>query len=187
MTLKRTMKISLVGDGGVGTRDQQGIIARSGDGDVGKTSLSKRLATGIFIETSMTVGFDIETWTIEDGSENGPILKASLFDMGGQEQFRFFQDSLLKGSMIVLLVFDVSIYRTFIALDDWLPLINDVGPERIILVGNKIDQGLVVTEQEISMKADELKVNWILISAKTGEGFGKLEKLVLDIVGLETT
>ncbi|MHA1929685.1 MAG: Rab family GTPase [Candidatus Thorarchaeota archaeon] len=153
-------------------------ITMVGAGGVGKTSLSMRLVTGDFIETEMTVGFGVESWTKVSESDGSTAFKASIFDMGGQEQFRFFQEALIRKTKLVIIVFDVSSYKTFMAIDEWLPLINEVSSEMRLLVGNKLDEGLIFSKDEIEIRANELGVQWILVSAKSGESMSELTKMI---------
>ncbi len=64
-------------------------VAIVGEGGSGKTTIATRIVTGQFVETMMTVGVNIETWTIAD-EDIGGTIRAAVFDLGGQPQFRFF-------------------------------------------------------------------------------------------------
>lgn len=148
-------------------------LAVIGSGGVGKTTLISRLATGSFIETEMTVGFDVQSWTITADDDSCPV-KASMFDFGGQEQFRFFQGALLVGAKAALLVFDCSSYRTLLEIDEWIGLVEAVPKEMMLLVGNKTDTGCEIPEDEIMEFAEKLGIDWILLSSKTGDNFQEI-------------
>jgi small GTP-binding protein len=148
-------------------------IALLGAGGVGKSTIASRLVTGSYIDKKMTVGLDVESWSLEDC--NGEcVIRASLFDLGGQEHFRFFQEEFLKGSSLVLIVFDVSRFRTFLDVDEWLEMIKEIPKDRCILIGNKIDEGVSVPEEEILNKSKEMGIKHLLISTKTGKNFNQL-------------
>jgi small GTP-binding protein len=148
-------------------------IALIGAGGVGKSTIASRLVTGSYINKTMTVGLDVESWNLQDC--NGDcLIRASLFDLGGQEQFRFFQEELLKGSLLVLVVFDVSRFPTFLDIDDWLNMIQEIPKDRCLLIGNKVDEGISVPEEFIQNRSNELGINYILISTKTGKNFDQL-------------
>ncbi|MDF1541486.1 MAG: GTP-binding protein [Candidatus Thorarchaeota archaeon] len=150
-------------------------------GAAGKTSIVTRLSTGIFIERLMTVGFNVETWSVkEDGGD--ALVKAALFDFGGQEQFRFFQAGLMRGAIAVLLCVDVTRFMSLLELDDWLPLIEDIPKKQWILVANKIDEGGLVTEDVINEKAEEIGIPYLMVNAKTGENFDVLTDKLSEIV-----
>ena len=148
-------------------------LAVIGSGGVGKTTLISRLATGSFIETEMTIGFDVQSWTITTDDDRCS-MKASMFDFGGQKQFRFFQGALLVGAKAALLVFDCSSYRTLIELEDWIALVEAIPKEKMLLVGNKADIGCEIPESEISEFAEKLGIDWIIISSKTGDNFQEI-------------
>lgn len=152
-------------------------IVMVGAGGAGKSTIASRLVTGAFVNRSMTIGLDVESWTLVD--EEGQVsAKACIFDLGGQEQFRFFQEQFVTGASIVLIVFDVTRFTTIVAVDEWLPMIDSLPRDRWILVGNKTDEGSVISAEEIEKKGKELGIPFILVSAKTGENFEKLFEMV---------
>lgn len=156
-------------------------VALVGCGAAGKTSIATRLSTGAFIERLMTVGFNVETWSVtKDGCEE--LIKAALFDFGGQEHFRFFQGSLLAGAHAVLLCVDVTRFMSLTELEEWLPLIEHIPKKQWLLIANKIDEDSIVTEDIIKEKAEELGVPYLMISAKTGENFDVLMKKLSEII-----
>ncbi|MHA1883304.1 MAG: Rab family GTPase [Candidatus Thorarchaeota archaeon] len=152
-------------------------IALVGAGGVGKSAIASRLATGTFVESTMTIGLDVESWSYSDKAD-GSEVRASIFDLGGQEHFRFFHEGFMSGAKLVVIVFDVTRFRTFLEIDEWLELIGHVPREKWILVGNKIDQGSQVDEEQIKAKAEELGISYLVISSKTGESFDKLIDLI---------
>ena len=154
-------------------------IALLGAGGVGKSTIASRLVTGSYVDKKMTVGLDFESWCLRD-TNGDALVRASLFDLGGQEQFRFFQEEFLKGSLLVLIVFDVSRFPTFFDIDDWLKMIKEIPRDRCLLIGNKVDEGFSVPMEQIQNKADELGVECILISTKTGKNFNQLVDFLED-------
>ena len=102
-------------------------LAVVGAGGVGKSTLIARLVTGEFLDKTMTVGFDVESWTVQE--DDTGCIKVALFDFGGQKQFRFFQGSLIIGSKVALVVFDCCSYRS---------LMQDFG-DNIRCTGNPYD------------------------------------------------
>lgn len=159
-------------------------VALVGCGAAGKTSIASRLSTGAYIETLMTVGFNVETWSVtKEGGED--LIKAALFDFGGQEQFRFFQAGLMKGAKAVILCVDVTRFMSLMELDEWFPLIENIPKKQWILVANKIDESGIVTEDVVKEKAQEIGIPYLMISAKTGEGFDKLVEVLSELVRAE--
>ena len=159
-TAKKLVKLAVVGDGGVG-----------------KSTLISRLATGTFVDKTMTIGFDVESWTITTSSDSESI-KVACFDFGGQKQFRFFQGSLIIGAKAALIVFDCNSYLSLMKIREWMDLLVGVPNGNKLLVGNKLDLGSVITCDDVQEVADEYGIEFIMISSKTGENFDKLiEKL----------
>ncbi len=156
-------------------------LAVVGDGGVGKSTLISRLATGEFIDKSMTIGFDVESWTITTNSDSEAV-KVTCFDFGGQKQFRFFQGSLIIGAKAALIVFDCNSFLSLTKIREWMDLIVGVPNEKKLLVGNKIDMGFGIPLEDIQEIAEEYGIKYILISSKTVENFEQLLEYLRDIL-----
>ena len=152
-------------------------LAVVGDGGVGKSTLISRLVTGEFIDKSMTVGFDVESWSFSTNSDSESI-KVSCFDFGGQKQFRFFQGSLIIGARAALVVFDCNSFMSLMKIREWMHLLVGVPDERKLLVGTKLDMGSGIPCEEIQEIAEEYGMEFVRISAKTGENFPHLVSLL---------
>ncbi|MFW9805225.1 MAG: GTP-binding protein [Candidatus Thorarchaeota archaeon] len=148
-------------------------LAVVGDGGVGKSTLISRLVTGTFVDKNMTIGFDVESWTIATNSDSEAI-KVACFDFGGQKQFRFFQGSLIIGAKAALIVFDCNSFMSLMKIREWMELLVGVPNGNKILVGNKLDMGLGISCDDVKEIADEFDIDFILVSSKTGENFEKL-------------
>lgn len=120
-------------------------VVMGGDGAVGKTCLAYKLA-GTFNnngEIKMTPGLDIHTMGVDAGDIN--ILQ--IWDLSGQEQFRFFQDFFFKNAKIFFLIFNVEWLHSFFNLISWLSMIPKKHIIRKFLIANKIDcENRAVTE-----------------------------------------
>ena len=159
-------------------------LAVVGDGGVGKSTLISRLATGEFIDKNMTIGFDVESWTISANGDSESI-KVACFDFGGQKQFRFFQGSLILGAKAALIVFDCNSYMSLMKIREWMDLLVGVPDDRKLLVGTKLDMGSNIPDEDIQEVADEYGIDYIQISSKTGENFDQLISRLRDIVCCE--
>lgn len=157
-------------------------MAVVGDGGVGKSTLISRLVTGTFVDKTMTIGFDVESWTITTNSDS-EVIKVSCFDFGGQKQFRFFQGSLIIGAKAALIVFDCNSYMSLVKIREWMELLVGVPNGNKLLVGNKLDIGMTVSCDDVQELAKEYEMDFIMVSSKTGENFDKLiEKLKVMVV-----
>ena len=144
-------------------------VAIAGSGNVGKTTLLRRYATGKFQESRiMTIGVDFQTIAVD---LKGQPIKLTVCDLAGQERFAPFRDSFYKGARAVALVFDVHDRGSFEDLPHWLEEGQGVVPEAYLVVnGNKTDLPRVVASQEGKAFAASINAAYVETSAKTGEG-----------------
>ena len=76
-----------------------------GDGGVGKTTLLHRFVHGAFIDTAtMTIGAQVQSKELEIDAE---ICQLLIFDVSGQERFRYMVEEFLKGANGALILFDI--------------------------------------------------------------------------------
>ena len=69
-------------------------------------------------------------------------LNVSFWDTMGQEKYRSLTKTFIKGSNIVIFVYDITRIETLLELDYWLnTVIQEIGNDEVIfgVVGNKID------------------------------------------------
>src|SRR5271157_2409474 len=111
----------------------------AGDGGVGKTTLLYKYVKNIFLaDTTMTIGVQLHVKTIiVEGREC--ILQ--IWDLGGQDRFRFILEKYVHGAHGALLLFDLTrLPTTFDLESSWLPIVRKENPNLpVILVGTKKD------------------------------------------------
>lgn len=115
-----------------------------GSGGIGKTTFLHRYIQNEFlIDTKLTVGCQFHTHVLErqvgDASKRVGLV---LWDLGGQERFRFIQSRYVKGTVAAFVGFDMTRINTLWETSDWIKMIreNAVSQEiPIILVGTKMD------------------------------------------------
>lgn len=144
-------------------------VAIAGSGNVGKTTLLRRYATGKFQESRiMTIGVDFQTIEVD---LKGQPIKLTVWDLAGQERFAPFRDSFYKGARGVALVFDVSDRESFEDLPHWFHEARSVVPDAYLVVnGNKTDLPRVVATSEGRAYAASINAAYVETSARTGEG-----------------
>ena len=165
-------------------------IVLLGDGAVGKTSLrSKYMGEGFQGDYQLTIGVDFATKDVLKGDKQ---FKAQIWDLAGQERFKFLQESFLKGTHGILFVFDVSRLESSESAIDWFYEVEKVisEPIPIVILGNKID---TIPEDQCASLPTELKFEvWgkkqtfpiLNTSAKTGENVDQaFTKIIDDILG----
>ncbi len=160
-----------------------------GDAGCGKTTLTTRFLTNLFVsDQTMTIGvdFEVKSLTVDDKK-----VKLQIWDFGGEERFRFLLPTYVRGARGGLFLYDITNYSSIAHIDDWLSVIRkeiraeDIFP--IIVAGGKAD---LVENREVS-SADGIKIaksrnvnGFIETSSKTGENvektFEALTRLMLD-------
>jgi Ras-related protein Rab-11A len=145
-----------------------------GPAAVGKTSLLNRFVHNEFdLSYKLTLGVDFLTKNVE--YEPSKIAKLQIWDIGGQERFKFLHRSFYDGAYGALIVFDLSRQNTYSSMKNWLSemrsILNDDIPTTI--VGNKSDLipqiGQIINRNEVENYAKNKGCSYIETSAKTGE------------------
>jgi len=117
-----------------------------GDSNVGKTCLLSRFLDKQFKQdhdTTIGVDFGSKIININMNNELNIPIKLQIWDTAGQERFKSIIRSYYKGSIGVILVYDISDKTSFDHVKDWLGEINKYTNYDIViqLIGNKSDLG----------------------------------------------
>ncbi len=137
---------------------------------VGKTSLVKRLVSGIFPEKYLTtVGVKIDQKSLSVGGQ-GILLV--LWDLYGDDVFQKVRASYLQGSSGYILVIDGTRQETVdVACSLHELALKTIGPVPFVLLLNKhdlVDEWVVECPMISDLSAQACLVS--MVSAKTGEG-----------------
>ena len=127
-------------------------FALLGDSSVGKTTIFKKISTGIFSEHNIsTIGTDKRTIDFNDvevnikGKKVKKSFQISLFDTAGQERFKSITKNYFKDADGIILLYDITNKITFDHVETWLASIEEVLSDwkthnyLILLMGNKLD------------------------------------------------
>jgi small GTP-binding protein len=119
-----------------------------GDAGCGKTTLTKRFISNLFIADShMTIGIDFESRALKVDERN---VKLMMWDFGGEERFRFILPKYVVGAMGGILMYDITDYSSLSHIADWLDVIKEANEDfPILLLGGKSDLDII---REISYK-----------------------------------
>jgi len=115
-----------------------------GHAGVGKTCIARRLCFDTFdANTSLTIGIDFYTYDlpmIVDGDET--FLRLSIWDFGGQEQFKKMFSYYIHGANGIFMVFSLfNLNDTLLGLDWWYDNLfkHNYQETPKLLVGCKLD------------------------------------------------
>jgi small GTP-binding protein len=143
-----------------------------GDTQVGKTSMLNRLTTGLFKETSATVGAAFQTHTMD--TARGPVT-IQIWDTAGQERFRALAPMYYRSAHVALVCFDVTNPATFDGAALWAHDLAEraAGDLQTIFVGTKIDlleQRRLGWTEGRDLATTKGAAEYFECSSKTGEG-----------------
>ena len=146
----------------------------AGDGGVGKTTLLYRYVNNVFLsDTSMTIGVQLHVKTMK---YSGTTYNMQLWDLGGQDRFRFILPQYVNGAKGALLVFDLTRLPSTLNLESsWLPVVRSQNPNLpVILVGTKKDlisplRPMIDPSIPQNLVKDNNLQGYIEVSAESGE------------------
>ncbi len=110
----------------------------AGDGGVGKTTLLRKFVTGTFdIATNMTIGVQ---WHVKETMVDGQAVSLQLWDLGGQDHFRFMLPSYTLGAKGALLLYDMTRTSSLDSLEEWVKICRTYNKDLpILFCGTKAD------------------------------------------------
>lgn len=169
------------------TYDYTFKILLLGDASVGKTSFTKRYCYNIFNPSErLTIGVDFHVKTIEQSDQR---IKLQIWDVGGEERFRFLLPTYCLGANAAFLLYDITRPSTLDNISEWIAIVKQKGgPIPIMLVGAKIDlektQRMVDREYGIQIAEKNNMASFVEISAKENinvdDAFKVLTELTLE-------
>ena len=146
-------------------------IALIGDSGTGKSSILLRFTENDFRgDTSSTIGVDFKIVSVS--LSDGSYAKMQIWDTCGSERFKSLTSSFIKSCPTFLLIFDISKYKSFKNLENWMEIIKEnTSPRLLCLIGNKTDleETRQVPREEAMRFAIKHNLKYIETSAKTNE------------------
>jgi len=140
---------------------------------VGKTSLMDRFVNKKFsAQYKATIGADFLTKEVEVDEK---LVTLQIWDTAGQERFQSLGNSFYRGADCCILVFDVTIAKTFEDLENWrnefLVQANVPDPDcfPFVVLGNKVDQAdlrVITTKQAQNWSSQRHSIPYFETSAK---------------------
>ena len=155
-------------------------IVMLGSTAVGKTSLINRIVHKKFDQmTQPTTGAGYFQYK----SEGPNPREVAIWDTAGMERFRSLNSVYYQRAVGAILVFDLTNYESFQALESWRQeFVSKTNPNTaIVLVGNKCDRvdDIEVEQNEIDAYVQEHGFKYFRASALTGEN---VEQLINDLI-----
>ncbi|XP_037025839.1 ras-related protein Rab-10 [Bradysia coprophila] len=157
-----------------------------GDSGVGKTCILFRFSDDAFTSTFIsTIGIDFKIKTVE---LRGKKIKLQIWDTAGQERFHTITTSYYRGSMGIMLVYDITNEKSFENIVKWLRNIDEHANEDVekMILGNKCDMPdkRVVSQDRGEAIAREHGIRFMETSAKANvnieRAFCELAEAILD-------
>lgn len=146
-------------------------ICLLGEPEVGKTTLVYRYIHNKFTEElASTLGVNILRKNVE--LEGYYKITVQIWDLGGQDFYKFLRNDYLKGGMGALVIFDLTRKNTFSKVHEWIKDFYTIcGSQPILLVGSKNDltEKIEVDYDQAELLAKNNDMNFIVTSAKSGE------------------
>ena len=162
---RKVMRISLLGDSGVG-----------------KTCIINKYLFDKFSEThnsSIGIEKNDKRLKMNDGNE----LKVIIWDTAGQERFRAMSTNTIKGAQGIVLVFDNTKKVTFDNLPNWIKDVKEVKDNiPIVIFGNKCDliEKTEVEKDEAEQFAKDNEMEYFETSAKQNINIENGFKCIID-------
>jgi len=168
-------------------------ICLLGQGGTGKTCLARRLCLDTFdANTRLTIGIDFYTYDLPilvDGKES--FIRLSLWDFGGQEQFKQMFSYYIHGAMGIFMVFSLfNLNNTLLGLEWWYEHLfkqnQSETPKLLIGCKNDLAKKLENVDELVieSFRKKHDKVEFFKSSAKENynvrEIFVEMTKKILD-------
>ena len=110
-----------------------------GESKVGKTSLISAFNGDAFIEENLaTICFSSIK---KDITIDNTVYRVEIWDTAGQERYRSVNQLVIKGSQIIIFVYDITNIESFSKLEFWVNYVKELINADIVfgLVGNKVD------------------------------------------------
>ena len=150
-----------------------------GEANVGKTSLVYRFIENKFRENyKSTLGVNLLKKDIEHSTYGS--VSAQIWDLGGQERFRYLLENFVMGARGALLLFDLTRMPKIGDILEWVNIarLHDLNLP-ILLIGTKSDLEDVIAvddDSALHLKNTFNMIDYIKTSAKTGFNIEELYK-----------
>ena len=117
---------------------------------------------------------------------NDKKIKLQIWDVGGEERFRFLLPTYCLGANAAFLLYDITRPQTLDNISDWTNIVRQkAGAIPIMLVGSKLDLGedqrQITREYGIQVAEKNELTSFAEISSKTGQNVNKTFEVLTDL------
>jgi len=165
------------------TYDYTFKILLLGDASVGKTSFTKRYCYNVFNPSErLTIGVDFHVKTIE---MNNKKIKLQIWDVGGEERFRFLLPTYCLGANAAFLLYDITRSSSLDNIPEWNSIVRQKGGDiPIMVIGSKLDlaetQRQIPTEHGVQIAEKNNFDKFLEISAKDNLNVDKAFRILTE-------
>ena len=151
---------------------------------VGKRNLTQRYCYNVFDPLEkLTIGVDFHVKTVEI---HGKKIKLQIWDVAGEERFRFLLPTYTLGANAAMIIFDITKFKTVDQMYNWIQIIREkAGDIPIMLIGNKLDledSRELKREKGIEIAKEFNLSSYSEISTKTGQNVEKIFEALTESV-----
>ena len=158
-----------------------------GESGVGKSSLITRYINNKFNEGFMASV--TASYVAKRIQYKGQEYTFEIWDTPGSQKFRALPKFFLKDVKIIILVYDITVKKTFLELQYWLDFILEKHPDALlILVGNKNDllNNRKIKKSDGAKLAEVIHAAFAEISAKDDNGWNDfLDKVFINYLKMQ--
>lgn len=131
-----------------------------GDHGVGKSSIIRALLDKPVHNLQSTIGIDFFSTTLLVNDKN---VYMTIWDTAGAERFHSLMHSYLRGSDIIMIVYDITKRNAMQRLSYWLRQIEPNKPSLVAIVGNKNDLSEVTKHDVHDTIEPYVRQNWPIL------------------------
>jgi len=109
-----------------------------GEPEVEKTALAQKFCLNLFNPSErLAIGVDFYVKTIE---LQGKTIKLQIWDVGGEERFRFLLSTYCLGANAAMIIYDITNSKTLDQISEWTKIVREKANDiPIMLIGNNLD------------------------------------------------
>jgi len=155
-----------------------------GEPEVEKTTLAQRYCLDLFNPSErLAIGVDFYVKTIEI---QGKKIKLQIWDVGGEERFRFLLSTYCLGANAAMIIYDITNSKTLDQITEWTKIVREKASDiPIMLIGNNLDSEEfreLNREEGIKIAKKYNLSSYSEISTKTGQNVEKSFESLTEIL-----